>query len=345
MKHILHTTLFLVGLFGTSAWVRSLDEFPFWGALQRKVNHLAYDLGAYDTLFIGSSRAHNGFIPEVFDARMAELGTPTRSFNFALEGLRQHDYGALLDWLLSRDVSKLDYLLIELHAWVQGPRNENWMTAYEFEIHPWPYWGERLQSILCNHDGFSAKVEQAVHATAHVLANMFRIGQAPRILDAELRRRNGELPWRHVPVDNEGGKELSTETVGEQRIRQHEKWLARSDDAARSLASKRRDIAPKYLRGGFNAAAMRNQIAKIRAAGIEPIFVIMPHYAGNFFGRDGVAAFRDEVVILELDDPNDHEDLYELAHWFDWAHMLKPGAELASRRIADHVHALPARKR
>jgi hypothetical protein len=284
---------------------------------------------------------HNGFILATYDARMAELGAATKKLNLGQSGLRQHDYDTVLDWLVANKPPKLRHLFIELHAWVQGPRNKNWMTAHEIEIHSIKHLPTRLHSIAIDKNGWGTKCGHATHAILHSLANYLRVGQAPRIVDALARRACNRSPWAVRALPDAGWLELSQVTVSnKKRLEQHIKWLADPAPALRGLANKRKDLEPPSHRGGFNVAGFRSQVARLRACGIEPIYVVMPHYAFNFYGRDGLREVRDEVTILEFDVVSENEALHEFSRWFDWAHMMKPGAELLSRQLADRVHAI-----
>lgn len=66
----------------------------------------------------------------------------------------------------------------------------------------------------------------------------------------------------------------------------------------------------------------------------------MPHYAFNFYGRDGVTEVVDEVTILEFDVVAENEDLHEFRLWFDHAHMNQEGAQVFSQRLAEVLHEL-----
>ncbi|MCB9880102.1 MAG: hypothetical protein H6835_21115, partial [Planctomycetes bacterium] len=136
-------------------------------------------------------------------------------------------------------------------------------------------------------------------------------------------------------LEDAGWEELSDATVPEPRRKQHAEWTRDPAPALRALQAKRDDINVESLRGGFNVEGFRRQVARLRAAGLEPIYVVMPHYALNFYGREAIAELREEVTILEMDVPQAFEDVYEFANWYDWAHLMRPGAEVFTRRLAD----------
>jgi hypothetical protein len=339
-KRITHILLFLVGMLAATAVLHQLDKLPFWGKLQGKLSYLGANPDRYDTLFLGSSRVRYGFIPSIYDARMAELGAPTTTLNLGLSGLRQHDYDTVLDWLIENKPPKLRRLMIEVHQWEQGLRGSNWMTSHEIEVHSIKYLPARLQSIAMSRHPWSKKLEKATHALLHSLTNYLRVGQGPRIADSVIKQALGRPPWHVRKIRNAGWTELTAETVSPGHLKKHKAWLGTPEAARAKLAAKRKSLETPATIGGFNVAALKSQIARLRACGIEPIYVIMPHCAFNFFGRDGVRQVRDDVTVFEFDVVSENEDLHELAQWFDASHMVRSGGELFSNKLADRIHAL-----
>ena len=67
----------------------------------------------YDTLFVGSSRTARQVVPSIFDAEMAEVGTPTRSFNLGMPGMRAPEDGYVAERALGRRATPLRYLVVE----------------------------------------------------------------------------------------------------------------------------------------------------------------------------------------------------------------------------------------
>jgi hypothetical protein len=90
----LGASLALVALFAASATLTTLALrrlLPGGGAAELVDAKLARFTERKDELtvvFLGSSRVHRGFVPQVFDARTAAAGVATRSFNLGAPGSR-----------------------------------------------------------------------------------------------------------------------------------------------------------------------------------------------------------------------------------------------------------------
>ena len=164
--------------------------------------HLLRKAGDYDTVFLGTSRVLNGMLPVEFDARMAELGMPTRSFNLGLSGLLPNDITALVDWLVAQPSLRLKRAIVELHAFEQGERGGQWMTDFQVEMHAPALLGARLESVWLSRHPWWSKLEIAAFACAHTAANTLRIGQGGRILDGLMMRWRGEPVWTHEVLEH-----------------------------------------------------------------------------------------------------------------------------------------------
>ena len=339
---LLHTTLFLLGLFGTAAAIRQLEPIPFWSWSKPKFAHLAEHLGDYDTLFVGSSRMQRGIVPDVFDRQMQERGAPSRSFNLALAGSRPHDFEPMVAWLVEHRSPQLRRIVIELHAYEQGSRDGNWLTDYEVEMHPAASFFGRLHSILIDRHGWATKATTCGYLLAHTATNVLRIGQGVRIAQRATERWLGHGPRPPAPVPGRGFDPLTPETAPAERVQQHREWRAAPQRVEAMLAQKRAPGLPTYLeqgRGSFNQAAFRRQHASLRAAGIEPIYVVMPVYSSSFFGREVLPQLATEAVILVLDDPTTTPEIFQSEYWFDSDHLLPNGAEVFSRLLAERIAA------
>ncbi|MEZ6036990.1 MAG: hypothetical protein R3F29_05885 [Planctomycetota bacterium] len=63
----------------------------------------------------------------------------------------------------------------------------------------------------------------------------------------------------------------------------------------------------------------------------------------GFQGRDAAPDVVQLATVIELDDPNQEPALYDPTLWFDSNHMMKPGAELLTRRLAEKLVAATGR--
>jgi len=334
-KPLAHTALFMVGLLGTAALIRTIDPLPFWSYGRRKVAHLAEHLDDYDTLFFGSSRVVNGIVPGVFDARMAQLGRSSRSFNAAVAASKPHDFDNVIDWVLAQDPQRLRRVFIELHSYEQVIADGQSMTDLVIEAHtPATFW-PRVQSVMISHRTGRQKLQQVWDIAQHTIVNGLRIGQGPRIARDLLDRWRALPPAGYGPMSHAGFVEIGPEKAAEERLRTHREWVSAPAEAADMLDAKRAELVPQRLHGGFNFAAFHAQRNRLLQAGIEVNYIVMPNYSNWFRGRDALDELRETACILELDRPLDFAPLFTFELWFDASHVLRPGAYAISFVLAD----------
>lgn len=342
VRGLIHTAIFLVGLLGAAAAIRHFDDLPFWDFCRHKVTHLSRELASYDTLFVGSSRFHSSIIPAEFDARMAALGLESHSFNLGLRGLRMHDFQVLLDWVVAQKPRQLKRVIIELYTYDQYLRDGSWMTGVQVEVHSPQVLMSRLASNAMSHHDFVERMDINTFILAHTTVNMFRIGQAGRIVRDVVRRSVGAKLSPGAEIAAEGFEELSVEAAPKNRVRQHREWQSDLAGATKMLEARKQNLCPDWMKGGFNLEAFRRQVVQLEAAGIEVAYVVMPQLSYGFYGRDGVVDAKKLATVIEIDSPNDNADLYQFDLWFDSNHLLKQGAELVSRRVAEKYAAARA---
>lgn len=330
----LHLIAFLAGLIAMAIWVQRGEPMPFQSWARPKYEHVELRGDGYDTLFLGSSRFYYALDPAVFDARTRALGRPTRSFNLAVSGHRQHDVGAVVDWLLAHKPKTLRRVVIELHSFDLHERAYDWMSDQLLEMHTVRQFLPRCRSVLLSQHSWLEKLRQLWFVCAHTLPNELRCGQGPRILDDRLARERGQpladRAWREgwMPIEEE---DLPHLRAG------REAFLADPAATRNVVALRVQDVAPPFLRGGFNIAAACAQAEALRRAGIEPIYVVMPTFVLDNLGRDGVTEFARGVRVFELDRPQLHRPLYEPELFYDASHFGTAGARVFSAYLAELV--------
>lgn len=340
-----HCSVFLLGLLGTAALVAGADRMPFRGWTRPKIAHAVANAAAYDTLAIGSSRVNFGFQPEVFDARMRDLGCPTTTFNVALSGFRTHDFLALGEWLVRHRHPRLRTLIVEIADWDPGEPGGNWYTDLQIPVHTLRGLPARVRSILDCNPTFAARAEKLRFALGHTLVNTLGIGQGPRIVDDLWRAWRGEPLTATHPVADAGFQDIAT-TTWEATLLAHAQMVADPSEALKTLADKLVDPEPVWMHGRFNLGAWERFDALCRAAGVEPVYVAMPGLLFWLHGRDQLKHLAERAIVVDFDDPRPHRALHELQHWFDRAHLARSGAEIVSTGLADAVapRLLPLRR-
>ena len=330
----LHLGGFVASMLAVGAWLRSVDTIPFWSWTQGKAAHVAKGGVDCDTLFLGSSRMHYGIAPAEFDAQMAQLGLPSKSWNLAFCGVRQHDQAAILDWLLAERPAGLKRVVVELHGFDQRLRGGKWLTDMQVEMHtPGQFLG-RCSSILASGDGLWNKLEQFAFVTAHTAVNAMRVGQGCRILLDPLDQSRPAGLSRAEAADRGWRPNGDATHHSDNEVQAHAAFLAHPERAARVAQEKAVDPARSFLAGGFNHRAFAAQVEAARSAGIEILFVVMPTLTHDFQGRDGVDEASQRARILEMDRFAEHPLLGDPSLYYDASHLNEKGARVFSRALA-----------
>lgn len=338
MKALLHVLLFVASLLGTSTFLRQFDALPFWGWSSHKVEVMRSQGDAYDTLFLGSSRLHYAAMPDVFDARSAELGRPTRSYSLALSGTRMLDTVRVLDWLVANKPRNCKRVVIELHSTTQDLRWTQWMTDQEIEMHAPCVFVDRMRSIWVSPTPVGTRLVEAGYCAIHTIVNQLCVGQGVRILNDWIDVKRGEPIQRILPVTDRGWVAVEVSAVEHMR-RFHDGFAARWPEWEQVVANKLREPTPDWLKGGFDLASVTRVARRLRLVGIEPVFVVMPSLSVDFRGRELVAALRSDFRVLELDRPERVRPLWDKGLYYDTAHLCAEGARVFSRLLAEQLVA------
>ncbi len=104
---------FAASLFSTDAVLRPMLPFPRISHVAQKVEWLDLHGGAYDTLFLGTSRTHGGIQPDLFDTIMTEAGAPAHSFNLGINAMRPPEDTYVLESVLSKRRTAVKLVICE----------------------------------------------------------------------------------------------------------------------------------------------------------------------------------------------------------------------------------------
>jgi hypothetical protein len=334
LRALAHLALFVTGLGGTAALVHRVDAMPYRDWTRPKVVHWRDHAADYDTVVLGSSRLHFGFQPAEFDARMRELGLPTRTFNLAFSGMRPHDYHELGRYVLDHRPPGLRRVVVELMDWDPGQIGTNWLSDLQLQAHPPRQLSHRLHSVMLNNPDFGDRLAKGHFAVMHTLANALAVGQGPRLCDDWLRATRGEALRGAYPVADEGFKDVAIDPWPANR-QAHEDMLANPAAVDATLQQKRSMKFPPNCAPGFNLPAWEAFDRACREAGVEPTYVVMPSLGFLFPGRGGVADVMPRAIVLDLDDVVAHPTVFERSLWYDRSHLNDRGAKFLGRYLAE----------
>ncbi|MFO1029935.1 MAG: hypothetical protein U1F60_02545 [Planctomycetota bacterium] len=336
LRRFAHVVVFLAALAATALGIRRLDTEPVQSWMRMKLDHFAAVGDQYDTVFVGSSRLNFGLDPERFDARMAELGQPTRSYNLAFGGMRQHDFTWVLAWLAEHRPPKLRRVLVELHEWSQWVRGGQWYADQDIELHTLDLLWPRCRSVLLDLDGPLQKLEQLRFVVAHTALNALSVGRGPRLVDGVVRHLQGEPGPAPTAVPRHGAARI--EDVTEAPVLANRRAFLADPEPATTARKKITELVEgPWPSGCFDRASFAMQVQRLRALGVEPMFVVMPTWERGFRGRDGIAEVEREVRVLDLDHPLQNRPLFDRALYFDQSHLNEAGCTRFSDYLAERL--------
>ncbi len=324
--------------------MRSVDPLPYWSLGRAKLAHWRAVQDSADVALVGSSHVHYGVVPEAFDAAVGELGASSRTFNLGISGHRFHETVGIVDWILDQEPKQLRLLVVELYSSDQRPRGGSWMTDQEIEVHTLRSFVPRVRTLFADGQGPMGKLRSLGHILAHTTANALRLGQGGRIVTdlaatLDARPLPGSGPVKELgfePADRNAGPDFVESA----------RRLVDEPDFGTNLLRWRTDPANQAVAEWPFAMDEFHRIdARIRAAGITPLYVTMPSHYGGVPGQAAIAQLADRIPLLHYDDPERRPDLFDRALYYDPGHFSRLGAESFSRRLAadaDRLVSLPS---
>lgn len=298
---------------------------------------------AFDVLFFGSSRMYRGVIPAVFDERLGQRGHELQSYNLGMRAMLPHETNELLRRVLAEEPARLRWVVLELADW--PPRRENDFAARTVAWHDLPEtlsamrtrWledqplGTRLEDLRLQYLQWGSRAT-ALGLGAERARLWFTDLTRPRKLDKQ-RAEYAEaletsLGWRgHAPFSDREYAEGPT-------ARHHRELQKQRYEFAEHVEALPALNAAEVTTEHFNLAALQDQIATIRAAGVEVVYVIPPSYEElpvlHTLARQGHVP-----NFMPFDDPLAHPDFYDLDKRFDLRHLDDKGARQFSRVLAN----------
>ena len=344
LRSVAHVALSLAGFAAMSSVILALKPWPDELALRAKYEYLADHAGEFDTLFLGSSVTLYGIVPPLFDSVMAERGHPTHSFNLGVGGMTSIEGDYLLREVLARNHESLKYVFVEASNWdgrifsrasVYAARMANWhsvghtLIALESNAHNpdppntaegrWWRWDEGWLHVQL----------AAGHYTC--------VGQGPRIVLALLGLDTDRVEPSRADLDAMHGYVQLDLQKGEMWKQARSSFL--SEEKQKKFAN---DVAKVDAENGaaiplethFHPAALRAQIAAIRACGAEPIYYVGPRtFATPLEYRMAEAGLL--PVLLGFNHPGKYPELYLPERHFDQTHFNRQGADAWTRLMAE----------
>jgi hypothetical protein len=337
IRALFWTGVALVAFLLTAAGVRALIPLPNDYALRDKLEVFREDRDGFDAVYLGSSRAHRAFRPEVIDARLSASGRSFRSYNLGVAGMRDFEIDAMLQRVLAMDPERLRWIVVELPRWERPAltrrnrkteRTLSWHTARQTSL--------ALESIRLA-DGLSQE-ERRQETVVHLeLAGrrFTSLGRGPLLFEDLTSARSAETIEARASIRATRGYAPVEADRGRNVRDRRERFLENLEEYRATVASAagRRVGAATSLPRSYNRRALDSQIRSVAESGRRIVYVTVPRPWG-----DDVAARLDASGLLpdliDLDRPDLHPELFDPEQRFDDDHLNEEGARLFSELVA-----------
>ncbi|MCY3000654.1 MAG: hypothetical protein NTV21_02420 [Planctomycetota bacterium] len=339
----LGASLALVALFAASATLATLALrrlLPGGGAAELVDAKLARFSERKDELtvvFLGSSRVHRGFVPQVFDARTAAAGVATRSFNLGAPGSRAFEVEDLLARLVDLAPAQLDYVFVDPEgvALLRDERNE--LARQVIEWHD-PDATLRLSRWIVGSGLRGMALAQALTPHWRSCAyNVSNIGRSQLWVDLALGRpRTPELERELVGPALDGYAPLGDENS--ELGRRGQRFQKRREAYLEKLEEFRRLEAKPGPADPFALELYGEIRTRIDELGAAPVFVTQP----ALYRQDDLAKAAEAGLVprlMRFDDAERWPELYAPENRYDDTHLNDAGARLFTERLADEFLA------
>lgn len=333
------------GAYCGTCWLAGLVlPFPAIPEVSEKRAHLRAEGDQYDAIFLGSSRVELQIVPAVFDRRMAELGSPLRSFNAGISAMTPPEDAFFFDEIARAPHRRLRWVFIEL-----GPvrlESDHWRGGSERMA----YWHDAERtSILWR--AFAADWRKVQKHLAS--KNQRRQPWAARLSDrlAPLSSLRGHLALflrREIHLGRGAALAAQLVTVGPHpplAAVADQGWVGMDDSMAEKNRAEyeRTHVArlktPQQPKAGnpAGAFALRRLVEKVTALGATPVLLIPPTTGSTHF--DAPPDLRASCLILDFSDVHAYPELFRLEHRLDVEHLNSAAAPLYSRLLAEGFFA------
>ncbi len=305
-----------------------LDEF----IVREKVMHFAKNRDAYDTLFLGSSRVYHQISPAIFDAMAREGGTPTRSFNFGMDGLFPPEDSYLFEHILSLRPKNLRWVFVEVSMFLPDWSEKNSESPRAIYWHDWTRTSMAVREVLQGAKKFEwrkrkerwenwmASLDRCEMHIRMFAQKVTGLGGGGRILRDFLKGKQskgaiglGDLQDGYVPL---GAPKKATET----EFRYDEQYAKRIKKPVQY-----RPVSP------IGQENFDRLLGEIRKAGATPVLVVSPAMSLTFFVPREPAS----EIYLDFADVYTWAGLYRKEHFVDAGHLSTQGAEIYTRYVTE----------
>jgi hypothetical protein len=292
-----------------------------------KMEFFAKHKNEFDTLFLGSSRFYYSISPRDFDQITRENGTPTRSFNFGIDGMNPPETFYVLDQILKTEPRGLKWIFVEVdnietksHLKILGTQRllywHDWrrtVLTLRKTLNPRPStkWHQRLNRL------WTARRELVLHLGLFE-KHFTNVGRAVDFFSSWTESRGLKSDFLLGPKGD--GYRLAGTAMSPERAEHFRRKLAEEVSVSRS------ELIDPYAESAYRDCA-----ARIRKLGAAPIFVVAP----SIF--QSPLRFRESpppAPMLVFNDAKTYPQLYDTKVRVDEQHLTNEGAAEFTRLLA-----------
>jgi hypothetical protein len=257
-----------------------------------------------------------------------------RAFGFGMKGLRGGELDYYIERVLALDMPKLKWLLVDVTLeQIRGLEPGNWYKRRLIRWHGIDQVRTLHAAFSANSDDRLANLQRLRPHLAHLLLNLTNVGEGVEALRSDVwlgdapvvRSRSAFFP----PKSNAARQAAA----GERYARGHRGFARWS----KALAEARRRTQPAR-----DNAVMRAWRDRIRARGLEPVFVLSPILSDARFPT--AVAGDEPLPVLDFNDPVAFPALYEPTLRKDTSHFHRGGADVFSIALAETLADWIARR-
>lgn len=314
-----------------STLVRGLTPWPSDYGLKTKFEYFAENKDDYSILFFGSSLVYRSVVPAVIEKEFLDRGIEARCFNFGNPGMRAFETDHLLKEALALRPANLKWVVVEARDWPDAIFGSHAWTKRAAHWHSTEQLLLALESVRISPDRWTDK---AVNAIDHLLHWLWRQTAYGRGTDIVLSLADGDRAWNaDEALAGLGGYRPLEEEKAEEFVGRHTSFLENQARFLRGVSTLKRALRRPGSLDGYNLGALESQVAAIRAAGAEPIYLIPPGPPGLVSEPAALGLLQEGHIpaLLVYNDPVGYPRLYSIDFHFDSNHLNRDGAAYFSR--------------